>query len=399
MKTSHPRPAQRRRPPRRARPGTAPGQLTPPPEARPPAVSVLAYGPEGCEEFAGADPQRLRAVLASRPVVWVNVDGVGDPDVVAGLGGLFGLHRLALEDVVHVHQRPKVEHYADHLYIVLRVPDRESGELESEQISLFLGRNYVLTFQERTGDCWDPIRERVRAGKGRIAAAGADYLAYALVDAAVDSNFPVLEALGEQLESLEDEIVARPRRGTINALHRARRDLITLRRGIWPLREMLGALSRDPDPLVADETRVYLRDCHDHTVQIIDLLETYREIASGLLDVYLSSISNRMNEIMKVLTVISTIFIPLSFIAGVWGMNFDPGASPLNMPELRWRWGYPAALAVMAATAGGLLIWFRRRGWLGDGGGGEPPTPAWPADPAGGRNGGGAAPTGGRDRR
>jgi len=329
-------------------------------------VSALAWGPDGYEDLAGSAPAALRAALARWPVVWVNVDGVGDPALVAALGELFGLHRLALEDVVHVHQRPKLERYADHLYVVLRVPETApDGDLGSEQISLFLGRNFVLTFQERAGDCWEPVRERARADKGRIRAAGPDYLAYALIDAAVDSNFPVLEALGERLEQLEDEIIDTPRRGTVAALHRVRRDLITLRRGIWPLRETLAVFSRDADPLVTDETRIYLRDCYDHAVQIIDLLETYREIAAGLLDVYLSSVSNRMNEIMKVLTVIATIFIPLSFVAGVWGMNFDPDASPWNMPELRWRFGYPLALAVMAGVAGGLLWWFRRRGWLG----------------------------------
>lgn len=375
----------------RARPGTAPGQLTPAPDALRSVAHILAWSPDACEAPPVADLDALRQALARRRVVWVNVDGVGDPELIASLGDLFGLHGLALEDVVHVHQRPKLERYADHLYIVLRVPETGADhEFRSEQISLFLGRNYVLTFQERAGDCWDPVRERARAGTGHVRAGGPDYLAYALIDAAVDSYFPVLEALGEQLEELEDAIIENPRRGVDGALHRVRRDLITLRRGIWPLRETLGALSRDPDPLVADETRIYLRDCYDHAVQIIDLLETYREIAGGLLDVYLSSVSNRMNETMKVLTVIATIFIPLGFVAGLWGMNFDPDASPWNMPETRWRYGYPLALGVMASVAGGLLLWFRRRGWLGDGMAETPPqnrSPrgrGGPREPAGG---------------
>ncbi len=357
----------KRRAPHRAVPGTAPGQITPPADALHPAVSLFAYGPDEHLELASADPEAVREALARWPVVWVNVDGLGDGELVARFGALFGLHRLALEDVVHIHQRPKVEHYADHIYIVLRLPDPGDGGLESEQISLFLGRNFVLTFQERPGDAFAPVRERIRGGKGRLRSSGPDYLAYALIDAGVDSNFPVIEALGEQLEDMELEIVERPGRGAVVALHAIRRSLLTLRRGIWPMREMLGALSREADPLVGDETRLYLRDCYDHAVQIIDLLETYREIAASLLEVYLSSVSNRMNEIMKVLTIISTIFIPLTFAAGVWGMNFAPDSSPWNMPELRWRYGYPLALAAMAATATGLIIWFRRRGWLGGG--------------------------------
>jgi magnesium transporter len=357
-----------RQPPRRAVPGTSPGQLTPPADALRPSVSLFAYGPGDHLELAEADAEAVRGALARWPVVWVNVDGLGDAELVGQFGALFGLHRLALEDVVHIHQRPKVEHYADHIYIVLRLPDPGAEGLESEQISLFLGRNFVLTFQERPGDAFAPVRERIRGGKGRLRAAGPDYLAYALIDAGVDSNFPVIEALGEQLEDMELEIVERPGRGAVIALHAIRRSLLNVRRGIWPMREMLGALSRDADPLVGDETRLYLRDCYDHAVQIIDLLETYREIAASLLEVYLSSVSNRMNEIMKVLTIISTIFIPLTFAAGIWGMNFAPDSSPWNMPELRWRFGYPLALTVMASTAAVLLIWFRRRGWLGGGG-------------------------------
>jgi len=348
----------RRQPLRRAVPGTSPGQLTPPPDALHPIVSLFGYGPDEHLELADADPEAVREALARWPVVWVNVDGLGDPDLVARLGALFGLHRLALEDVVHVHQRPKVEHYTDHIYIVLRLPDPGAEGLESEQISLFLGHNFVLTFQERPGDAFAPVRERIRGGKGRLRAAGPDYLAYALIDAGVDSNFPVLESLGEQLEDMELEIVDRPGRGAVVALHAIRRSLLNLRRGIWPMREMLGALSRDADPLVGDETRLYLRDCYDHAVQIIDLLETYREIAAGLLDVYLSSVSNRMNEIMKVLTIISTLFIPLTFIVGIYGMNFH------FMPELQWRWSYPILWGIMLSVVVGMLYYFRRKKWL-----------------------------------
>lgn len=361
--------ARRRRTPGRAlwgdRPGASPGQLRADPRAPAPSLQLIAYGPDGFAEQAGPDLAAVRQALERWPVTWLNVDGLGDEQVIAGIGELFGLHKLALEDVLHVHQRPKVEEYPDNLFVVLRLP--EPGErLDTEQISLFLGANFVVTFQERPGDAFEPVRERIRLGKGTLRGAGPDYLAYALIDAGIDSAFPVLEQCGERLESLEDEVVERPRHGAVAAIHAVKRDLLTLRRGVWPLREMLGTLSREPSPLVRAETRLFLRDCNDHAVQILELVETYREISSGLLDIYLSSISNRTNEIMKVLTIIATIFIPLGFFASLYGMNFDPDASPWNMPELRWRWGYPAALGLMAAVAAGLLVWFRRRGWLGD---------------------------------
>ncbi len=369
----------------RDRPGASPGTVTVDPQAPPPVLRVMAYGPDGFAERSLASAAAVREELARWPVVWLNVDGLGGEAVIREIGEIFGLHKLALEDVVHAHQRAKVDEYGATLYIVLRLP--EPGErLDSEQLSLFLGRNFVVTFQERAGDSFEPVRERIRSGKGALRASGPDYLAYALLDAGIDSAFPVLEALGERLEDLEDELVVRPRRGTVAEIHGIKRDLLAVRRAVWPLREMLNALGRESTPLVAAETRLYLRDCYDHVVQIIELLETYREIASGLLDVYLSSLSNRMNEIMKVLTIIATIFIPLGFIASLYGMNFDTQASPWNMPELTWRLGYPFALGVMAAVAGGLLFWFRRRGWLGDGEGVTPARP--PAPPRRGRPGG-----------
>jgi magnesium transporter len=345
-------------------PGAPPGTLTVSADAASPVIRVMAYGPSDYVEQPIDDLESVPPLLERWPVTWVNVDGLGDRDVLARLGEIFDLHPLSLEDVLNVHQRPKVEQYDRYHFIVTRMT--ALGErLETEQLSLFLGENFVLTLQEHPGDCLDPVRERIRKGLGRIRAAGADYLAYALVDAVVDAYFPVLEEFGERLEALEDEVVERADRSTIARIHGAKRDLLTLRRAMWPQREAINSLLRDAATLITQETRVYLRDCYDHAVQIIDMVETYRELASGLLDFYLSSVSNRMNEVMKVLTVIATIFIPLTFIAGIYGMNFNPERSAYNMPELNWRWGYPAVWLVMAAVAVAMLMFFRRRGWLG----------------------------------
>ena len=233
-----------------------------------------------------------------------------------------------------------------------------------EQFSLFLGPNFVLTFDEQPGDCFDPVRERVRRKHGRVREAGADYLAYALLDTIVDCYFPLLERYGEQLEDLEETIISQPNHTVVAAIHDIKRDLLSLRRAIWPQRETFNTLLRDKTPLLTDETRLHLRDCYDHTVQLIDLIETYRELGADLMDIYLSSVSNRTNETMRVLTVIATIFIPLTFIAGVYGMNFNAGTSPWNMPELGWYWGYPLVLGLMAMVAAGQLFFFWRKGWL-----------------------------------
>jgi magnesium transporter len=350
---------------RRSAPGAPPGTLLPDPKAPPPVIRVIAYGPDTFTEQAVESPVLVRPFLQAWPVTWVNVEGLGDATVIRQLGDLFGLHQLALEDVINVHQRAKVEQYGDHHFIVTRMV-RLGARLETEQVSLFLGRNFVLTFQEGLpGDCLEPVRDRLRQGHGRIREAGADYLAYALLDAVIDSYFPVLEAYGERLETLEEELITRPVPGIIPPIHDVKRDLLALRRAIWPQREALNVLLRDELPLITPETRLHLRDCYDHTVQLIDLMETYRELSSDLMEMYLSSVSNRTSEIMRVLTIIATIFIPLTFLAGIYGMNFDPDVSPWNMPELKWYWGYPFALAVMALVALTQLVFFRRRGWLG----------------------------------
>ncbi len=273
----------------------------------------------------------------------------------------------ALEDVVNVHQRPKVEEYEDHSFIVTRMIQSDQAPT-TEQVSMFLGERFLLTFQEQPGDCFNLVRDRLRKHRGQIRERKADYLVYALLDAVIDGYFPVFEDFGERLETLENLVMGQPSRDLVAQIHGMKRNLLALRRAIWPQREMVNALMRESLTHISDETRPYLRDCYDHTIQLMDVVETYREIASGLADVYLSSTSARMNEVMKVLTIIATIFMPLGFIASLYGMNFDAKASPWNMPELEWYWGYPFALVLMSVVALGFLAYFRRKGWIGGGG-------------------------------
>ena len=268
-------------------------------------------------------------------------------------------------------QAPKVDQYDQTLFIVMRMVQRRE-QLETEQVSIFVGKNYVLTFQENLpGDSFGPVRDRLRTG-GPLTTLGPDYLAYRLLDAIVDGYFPVLEQYGELLEELEEDVLEFTRRDTLARVHEIRHDLLALRRSVWPMREAINSLVRDPNPLITADTRLFLRDCYDHTVQLMDFLETYRELGSDLRDLFLSSASNRLAEIMKVLTIMSSIFIPLTFIAGIYGMNFeyktpDGRTNPLNMPELRWYWGYPATLAVMALIAIVLVVYFYRKGWIWQG--------------------------------
>ncbi|MBC7773523.1 MAG: magnesium/cobalt transporter CorA [Pyrinomonadaceae bacterium] len=342
-------------------PGTAPGTLIADPSAPKPIVRVMAFGPAESVEAVVSSVDEIRPYLAKWPVTWVNVDGLGDASLIAALGELFGLHSLALEDVLNTHQRAKVDVFSDHLYIVTREVEL-SDRLDTDQISMFLGKNYVITFQERTGDCLGAVRERIR--KSAVFRSHApDYLAYALLDAVIDGYFPTLEQLGERIESLEEEVVLNPKDDLVHRIHATKRELLTLRRAIWPARDAINTLLRDPNPLIRDETRLYLRDCHDHVIQVIDMMETYRELGSDLMDIYLSSLSNRLNSVMKVLTMIATIFMPLSFIVGIYGMNFNR-EHPLNMPELDWKYGYPAVWGVILCTVAGMAYYFWRNGWL-----------------------------------
>ena len=345
-------------------PGASPGTLIADPGALQPTMRVIAYGRDQLTEEEIVDLDRLDGFMERHTVTWINVDGLADMDTIRWFGERFKIHRLALEDIVNVLQRPKIEEYTDQTYLVTRMP--ALGEsLETEQVSIFLGKGYVLTFQERPGDCFDPVRDRLRSGLGRIRGNGEDYLAYALLDAVIDSYYPVLESFGERVENLEADILENPGPAQIAEVHSLKRDLLTLRRSVWPQREMINSVFRDSSPRINDSTVIYLRDCYDHTVQLLDMVETYREIASGLVDLHFSSVSTRMNEIMKVLTIIATIFMPLGLIAGIYGMNFEASKSPFNMPELAWYFGYPFALALMATVAGGFLCFFYRRGWIG----------------------------------
>jgi len=344
--------------------GTAPGTIITPPDAPGPVIRVMAFGPDAATEGRLESPDRIREFLEKWPVTWVNVDGLGDPAVIARMGEIFRLHRLSLADVTNIHQRAKVERYDDYVYVVAQMVELRDDVLGQEQISLFLGKNYVLTFQETYGDCFDPLRDRIRKGVGRVRSAGPDYLAYSILDASIDNYFPLLEQYGEQLEDLQDDVLLRPDRETIGRIHSVKRDLLALRRAMWPHREALNSLFRDPTPLVTEETRIYFRNLYDHAVQILEFLETHRELSSDLVDIYLSMSSKRMGEVMKILTVISTIFMPLTFLAGLYGMNFNTERSPFNMPELNWYFGYPAVLGAMAAVTAALLIVFRRKGWL-----------------------------------
>lgn len=350
--------------------GSAPGTFAIDPEAPKPQVSVTAYGLDELVEVDVRDISEIRLYLDKYRVTWVNVDGLGDATTLQELGEMFGLHALALEDVLNVRHRPKLEEYDDHIFVVLRMALVDKG-FAHEQVTMFLGANFVLTFQERLGDCLAPVRQRIRRRQSFLRANGPDYLAYAIIDAVIDGYFPVLEEFGERIETLEEEILERPTKRTIVRVQAIKRDMLAVRRSIWPQRELLASLVSDASPLIGDDTRLHLRDAYDHAVRIMDLVDTYREISSGLTDLYMSSVSNRMNDVMKVLTIIATIFIPLTFIAGIYGMNFNPDASPFNMPELNWYWAYPVLWIVLLAIAAVLLGFFKRQGWIGSGGDGE----------------------------
>ena len=342
---------------RRSRPGSPPGELLVDPQAPKPHLRAFSYGAEKVEEYPSLELADVRALLQPDRVLWLDIAGLGDIATIEAIGEIFGLHKLALEDVLSGHQRSKVESYGPVLFIVVRMPEQHE-QLDTDQLSLFLGENFLISFQGRLGDCFDAVRARLRTSSGRLCTHGADFLAYTLIDATVDSFFPLLEALGERLELLEDEVLAAPTNATIPRIHEIKRELLTLRRATWPQREAINSLLRDAHPLIKTETRLYLNDCYDHTVQVMDLLETYRELGSSLLEVWLSSVSNKMNEVMKLLTIISTIFIPLTFIVGLYGMNFK------HMPELDWKWAYPVCLLVMVLIALGMVHWFQRRGWF-----------------------------------
>jgi magnesium transporter len=323
-------------------------------------VTVFEYnGEQLAERLLAADDLASVCPEVSQ-VTWVNVEGVGDLPLLQRLADCFAIHPLVAEDIVNTDQRPKAEEYDTYLYVVVKMLTATAdGRFASEQMSLVLGADYLLTFQEGlAGDPFEPLRERLRGGKGRLRSQGADYLAYGLLDMIVDNYFLVLETLGERIEILEEEVIGAPTPTTIREIYRLKRELLFLHRAVWPLREVVNSLIRRESPFIKDSTIVYLRDLYDHTIQVVETLETLRDMVSGMLDIYLSSVSNRMNGIMKVLTIIATIFMPLTFIVGLYGMNFK------HMPELELTWGYPAVLLMMVAVTAGMVVFFRKKKWL-----------------------------------
>ncbi len=323
-------------------------------------ISVMEYSDAEFFEREVEDVSTCFPLKEKPTVTWLNINGLHDIHTMETIGNAFGIHPLVLEDILNVDQRPKFEDFEDYIFIVLKVAylDETRNDLQMEQISLIVTRNCVITFQETEGDVFEGIRERVRSYKGRTRRMGVDYLAYVLIDAIVDSYFVILDRLGERTETLEDELVAKPDPETLQTIYRLKRDMIFLRRAVWPLREAIGALGRDTSPLLQESTQVYLKDVYDHTIQVIDTVESLRDMVTGMLDIYLSSVSNKMNEIMKVLTIIATIFIPLTFLAGVYGMNFR------YMPELESHIAYPLLLIGMTCVAALMLVYFRIKRWL-----------------------------------
>jgi magnesium transporter len=326
-------------------------------------IEIIHYGEGGYSQKSYDSIHECPLVKNAPGITWINVDGVHDVSVLEKLGGCFGLHPLVLEDIANTDQRPKFEDYGDYVYIVAKMLYSTPGngdDVTAEQVSIILGPNYVLSFQEqeRKGDVFGPVRERIKSSKGKICEMGADYLAYSLIDAVVDNYFLILEGLGEKIEVLEDELVARPEPDTLHKIHRLKGDMIYLRRSVWPLREVVNAFERADTALVSEHTKIYLRDVYDHAIQVIDTVETYRDLLAGMLDIYLSSVSYRLNEVMKVLTIISTIFIPLTFLAGVYGMNFS------FLPELGWHYGYLGFWIICVMTVIGMFFFFKRKKWL-----------------------------------
>jgi len=330
-------------------------------QTKPVTLEVIHVGEDGVRRTSPASAEACGPFVAAPGLTWINLDGLHDPALLTRLGELFHLHPLVLEDIAHTGQRPKLDELGDALFVVLKMLRYNEDErtIEDEQVSFVLRENLLLTFQEKGGgDVFGEVRKRLVAGTGKLAASGPDYLMYALIDAVVDNYFVVLERMGEDIEEVEEALLASPTPGELETIHGLRREALFLRRFIWPLREVLSRLNKGNTPFVKDSTDVYLRDLYDHVIQIMDTVETFRDMLSGMLDLYLSNVSLKLNETMKVLTMISTIFIPLSFLASLYGMNFK------HMPELETQYGYFVLLGVMACSVAGMVLFFRRKGWL-----------------------------------
>ena len=342
-------------------PGSEPGTLIIEPDAKPSRIILIDYDEDNAVRKVDITPNACAPYIGTNTVSWMDIQGLGSETVLKQVGEIFNLHPLLLEDVVNVPQRPKLEDYNNQLLVIsqmVRLKEDESG-FDTEQVSFVLGKRYLLSFQEEElQDCFEIVRDRIRTSQGRVRKSGADYLTYLLLDTIIDGYFPVVEHYEDRIEALEDVIISNPDRDTMQEIYDVRRELLALRRLIWPMRNVLNLLMRDHHGIVSDEVQIYFRDSYDHVIQILEIIEAYRELAASLMDVYMSTMGNKLNEIMKFLTVISTIFIPLTFIVGVYGMNFE------NMPELKGEWSYFMVWLVMLAVAGGLIFYFWRKGWF-----------------------------------
>lgn len=326
--------------------GLPPGTLVVDPEAQHPVIQLIAFNNEKATECLISDTKMIKDYLGTWTTVWVSVIGLGDIKIIRELGEIFDIHSLALEDILNVHQRPKAEAYNKHLFIVAQLASGDD-KFQTEQVGIFVGNNFVLSFQEQGDDAFKSISESIFRGQGKIKQLGAGYLTYCLLDNLVDSYFPILETYGERLEDLEDEIITSPHKTTIAHIHEIKRDLLVMRKSIWPVRDLINFLYRENTDIFSREVDIYLRDCSDHAIRIVELIETYRELSGDLLDVYLSSLSNRMNEVMRLLAIITTIFVPPTFITGVYGMNFVKGHSPINYPLIEWVFGLPFIMTLI----------------------------------------------------
>lgn len=321
-------------------------------------ITIIDYDEKNFEELEVKNVEECFPFKDKPSVTWINIDGISKTDIIENIGKNYGIHSLVSEDIVNTGQRPKFEDYDNYIYVVLKMLHQPKDEIFAEQVSIILGKNYVISFQETSGDVFKAIRERIRNGKGRIRRMGSDYLAYSLIDSIVDNYYIVLEILGDKLEEIEDNVVNNPVPDTLKIIHGIKRDLIFLKKSIWPLREVISNLNRAESSIIKKSTNIFVRDLYDHTIQVIDTIETFRDMNSGMLDIYMSSVSNKMNEVMKVLTIFAAIFIPLTFIAGIYGMNFQ------YMPELGWYWGYFTVVGIMAIVGFTLLFYFKIKKWI-----------------------------------
>lgn len=330
-------------------------------------ITIFDYDEKEFQEKTAKTVEECIPFKDKPTVTWINVDGIHRIDILQKLSLCYDLHHLVLEDILNINQRPKMEDLGAYIYIAAKMLsyDEKTGGISEEQVSILFGSNFLITFQEeKPGDVFDVTRQRIKNNKGKIRKMGPDYLAYSLLDAIVDNYFIILENIGERVETIEDELISNPVPKTLHQINELKRNIIFLRKSVWPLREVINGITRSGSALIKDNTLIYFNDIYDHTIQVIDTIEAFRDIVSGMLDIYLSSLSNRLNQIMKVLTIIATIFMPLTFIAGIYGMNFNTAASPINMPELNWRFGYLFVLNLMALIALGMLAYFKRKNWF-----------------------------------